>query len=133
MIRALQSLLTHAHPYPITNTFLSTRLLKSLLPCLTRFLSQEPTAPSADAQEDARSTKAKKKAKMYEGDEVFRTTRDVLVRSAPEGDEILATLHRMFNFPKLNSGVFHILTLGPLQQSFRCSYPPLTRILQQPP
>ena len=101
---ALIALTSHSHPYPITNTFLSTRILKSLLPCLSNLLA-EGILPSSGGQNGAsdehRGAKAKKKAKMYEGDEVFRITKDVLLRTSAEGEEVLATLHRKHVIPMM--------------------------------
>lgn len=97
-LRALTALLSNSHAYPISNTFLSTRLLKSLLPCLSAFLAEGlPTVAANIAGDEHTSAKAKKKAKLYEGDEVFKTSRDVLLRNAAEGEEVLATLHGVFS------------------------------------
>jgi hypothetical protein len=93
---ALTALLSNSHPYPIANTFLSTRILKSLLPCLSNLLAEGiPSLGGSNGTIDEhRSAKAKKKAKMYEGDEVFRITKDLLLRTSADGEEVLATLHR---------------------------------------
>jgi hypothetical protein len=94
---ALIALLSHSHPYPIANTFLSTRILKSLLPCLSNLLAEgilPNSGTSSGTSDEHHSAKAKKKAKMYEGDEVFRITKDVLLRTSSGGEEVLATLHR---------------------------------------
>ncbi|KAF8318149.1 hypothetical protein DL93DRAFT_2225894 [Clavulina sp. PMI_390] len=95
-IEALASILTNSHPFPIVNNFLSTRLVKALLLPLSNLLTEgvpaNTAAPNGNV-DDHRSAKAKKKAKMYEGDEVFRTTKEVLLKSGAEGEEVLAALH----------------------------------------
>lgn len=57
-----------------------------------------PGVASTNGVEDYTSAKAKKKAKMYEGDEVFKTTRDLLLRNTAEGEEVILSL---------NSELFH--------------------------
>ncbi|PCH41467.1 hypothetical protein WOLCODRAFT_89291 [Wolfiporia cocos MD-104 SS10] len=93
LLRALHALLKstpHVH-----DTTLASRLARALLPSLTRVLA--PGAGSSAGGEDAagegegkgRSRRGKKRARAYEGEEVFRVTRGTVCGSQEEGEEVM--------------------------------------------
>jgi hypothetical protein len=68
---------------------LVTRLTRTIVPFLSVVLAKQ-----ADARDDTdapgRTKKSKKRAREYEGDEVFRISREVVCATAQEGDTLLA-------------------------------------------
>ncbi|KAI0700754.1 rRNA processing/ribosome biogenesis-domain-containing protein [Cytidiella melzeri] len=93
-LNAACALLTHCPG--LTDPQLPSRLLRSILPNLTFLL-----APQSEAQKDpaqngnahaAKGRKGKKRARAYEGDEVFKIGRDMLCSTKEAGEVVLATL-----------------------------------------
>ena len=72
----------------MSNTFLANRLIRSVIPYLTK-----PTLPqlATEAVDISGSSKrrGKKRARGYEGDEVFKTSPDVLFGSPHEEQVVM--------------------------------------------
>ncbi|KDQ19056.1 hypothetical protein BOTBODRAFT_126918 [Botryobasidium botryosum FD-172 SS1] len=93
-LHALPPLLTHT--CPTHSTLLPNRLLKSILGTLTKILpssnQMRPKEGSGDGTAGTGSKRGKKRARGYEGDEVFRVGKEVICKSDEEGEEIIAAL-----------------------------------------
>jgi len=81
----------------ILTLFVPSRFLKALIPCLSRLLSQKPPSTSTSNKDtatngDGKGNKGKKKSRGYEGDEVFRSSRELLLNGKAGEKEILSTL-----------------------------------------
>ncbi|KZP24698.1 hypothetical protein FIBSPDRAFT_951090 [Athelia psychrophila] len=92
-IRATHALLTYCQP-PHAG-LLPTRLAKALLTSLTGLLSTQSDAQPTDAAAGGKSGKGKKRARGYEGDEVFKTTRAVICAGEVEGEVVVAALEAL--------------------------------------
>ncbi|TDL29691.1 hypothetical protein BD410DRAFT_758724 [Rickenella mellea] len=90
-IRLLQSLL--ASTYPSHNPLLMGRLVKVILPSLSIFLQKhgETRQDVVNGEEQLKSQKGKKRARQYEGDEVFRAPPGLLC-THDEGELILLSI-----------------------------------------
>jgi hypothetical protein len=89
-LRAIPIVLSYSHP--LANPIIPNRLTKAVLPCLINLLSSESDAKPLDEPNGSTSgrKKGKKRARGYEGDEVFKTRREVLCPTAEEGDIVIA-------------------------------------------
>ncbi|KAK7470430.1 hypothetical protein VKT23_001856 [Stygiomarasmius scandens] len=87
-LEALQTLLTHCHP--LHDSILSTRLTKIVLPLITIVLASQANASNEKGAEASRGKKGKRKARTYEGDEVFNTFMEVICPAADDGKALLA-------------------------------------------
>ncbi|OBZ65680.1 hypothetical protein A0H81_14314 [Grifola frondosa] len=82
------------HCYQLHDTVLSSRLTKAILPSLTVVLATQSQV-QGDVEQTAgrsRSRKAKKRARGYEGDEVFKVSREIICPSTEDGEVLLAAL-----------------------------------------
>ena len=91
-LRVIPILLTHSHP--LANPIIPNRLIKAALPFLTVLLASES---NVQGQEESSSPsgskkKGKKRARGYEGDELFKIAREVICSSGEDGDEIIAAV-----------------------------------------
>ncbi|KAJ7498714.1 rRNA processing/ribosome biogenesis-domain-containing protein [Mycena latifolia] len=107
-LTTLQSVLTTCHP--LHAPVVVTRLGKAIIPLLSVVLAKQ-----ADARDEAdapgRSKKSKKRAREYEGDEVFKISREVVCVTVAEGDALLAAfavLHIVLRNPHLSPAVHSI-------------------------
>ncbi|TFY78724.1 hypothetical protein EWM64_g5294 [Hericium alpestre] len=91
-IRALTTLLKHT--LPLHHPILPTRLTKALLQSLTALLPSQTAVQNAaaDATSSGKGKRAKKRARGYEGDEVFNIAQNVMCPTAAEGAVVLAAL-----------------------------------------
>ena len=84
---------------PFHSTLLPTRLAKSILPSLTMVLATQSEVQRTDdpvgVSSAGKNKKGKKRARGYEGDEVFRVTREVICPTKQDGDVLMAALHGM--------------------------------------
>ncbi|KAI0743285.1 rRNA processing/ribosome biogenesis-domain-containing protein [Irpex lacteus] len=85
----------------LTDPQLPSRLMRAILPNLTVPLASQSEAAAApqkqsahddSAQGGGRSRKAKKRARGYEGDEVFKVSRGILCPTKETGEVVLVTL-----------------------------------------
>ncbi|KAI3612208.1 ribosome biogenesis protein rix1 [Moniliophthora roreri] len=88
-LTTLRTLLTHSHP--LDSSILSTRITRAVLLTLSSILpSQSDPERGDDAQgTSVRSKKGKKRARGYEGDEVFRSSLSVICPTVDDGRVIL--------------------------------------------
>jgi len=75
-----------SHSRAMSNAILANRLIRAVIPCLTRSILPQSDTKSAEATEGNGSSKrkGKKRARGYEGDEVFKTSPGVLLGSPLE-------------------------------------------------
>ncbi|KAH8118617.1 rRNA processing/ribosome biogenesis-domain-containing protein [Phellopilus nigrolimitatus] len=78
--------------FPPSDPFIAGRLVKVILPSIAGILSGKVSGEDPAASVDVGGKKGKKRARGYEGDEIFKVGRDVLCESALEGDMVLAAL-----------------------------------------
>ncbi|KAI0638331.1 rRNA processing/ribosome biogenesis-domain-containing protein [Trametes polyzona] len=79
---------------------LSSRLARATMPLLTIVLSKRSDMDTEAGQASAhgRSKKGKKRARGYEGDEVFKVGRGIICPTAEEGDVLLVAVDVLENF-----------------------------------
>ncbi|RDB22742.1 Pre-rRNA-processing protein rix1 [Hypsizygus marmoreus] len=95
LLTTVQALLVHCHP--LDSPLIPTRLAKAILPSLAVILAT-PSEVQASADSTASSNKnkkGKKRARAYEGDEVFKLSREVICPNADDGKVLLAALEVM--------------------------------------
>ncbi|KAJ7178937.1 rRNA processing/ribosome biogenesis-domain-containing protein [Mycena filopes] len=85
-LHALQDVLTRCHP--LHSTLVVNRLSRAVLPLISVVLAKEGDARETDNV--GRSKKSKKRAREFEGDEVFKVSREVICSTVNEGDVLLA-------------------------------------------
>jgi hypothetical protein len=97
-LRNIPVLLTHSHPLAAPN--MPNRLIKAVMPSLTALLASE-----SDVRHQNESTgmggsrkKGKKRARGYEGDELFRIAREVICPSEEDGEEVIAAVEGNLGF-----------------------------------
>ncbi len=75
---------------------IASRLVRATLPLLAIVLSKRSQAgiENEQASGQSRSKKGKKRARGYEGDEVFKVGREIVCSTAEEGDVLLASVDR---------------------------------------
>ena len=93
-IRTTSSLL--ADGSSLHDNVIASRLVRATLPLLAAVLSKrsQAMAENDQASGQTRSKKGKKRARGYEGDELFKVGRDVVCSSSEEGDVLLASIDR---------------------------------------
>ncbi|KAJ7781030.1 rRNA processing/ribosome biogenesis-domain-containing protein [Mycena metata] len=85
-LNTLQVILTKC--YPLHSTLVVNRLARAILPLISVVLAKEGDARETDTT--GRSKKSKKRAREFEGDEVFKVSREVICSTVNEGDALLA-------------------------------------------
>jgi hypothetical protein len=93
---AIQAVLTNCQP--LYSPLLPTRLAKSILPSLTVVLatqSEVHTDDTVGSSTAGKNKKGKKRARGYEGDEVFKVTREVVCPMRKDGEVLIAALDGM--------------------------------------
>ncbi|KDQ64330.1 hypothetical protein JAAARDRAFT_27954, partial [Jaapia argillacea MUCL 33604] len=89
-LEVIPVLLTHCHPPH--DSFLMNRLVKAILPSLTPILSTQWDSQVDSTSTVGRTKKGKKRARGYEGDEVFKVSREVICKTSVDGEVILAAI-----------------------------------------
>jgi hypothetical protein len=79
------------HTLSSANNIIPNRLIKAVLPSLTSLLSSESDVKGQDDTGTGRK-KGKKRARNYEGDEVFKVAREVICPRDEDGDIVLAAV-----------------------------------------
>lgn len=100
LLTTLQTLLIHCHP--LDSLLIPTRLAKAVLPSLSVILAtptESEDTRSTAAAASSRSKKGKKRARGYEGDEVFKLSRSVICPSLDDGKVIIAAFEGLFLHP----------------------------------
>ncbi|KAJ7721169.1 rRNA processing/ribosome biogenesis-domain-containing protein [Mycena maculata] len=110
-LNTLQVILAKCHP--LHSTVVVTRLARATLPLISVVLAKQ--ADVRDTENDAlgRSKKSKKRAREFEGDEIFKISREVVCSTVEEGNELLAA----FSVVRL---VLLNPNLSPAMQSISC-------------
>jgi hypothetical protein len=85
---AIQAVLARCHP--LQSPIASARLAKAVLPSITTVLAERPHPQRGDSASG--NKKAKKRARGFEGDEVFKISREVVFPTAEDGNVALAAL-----------------------------------------
>lgn len=93
-LRATQAVLTHCHL--LHSPLIPTRLAKAILSPLTVVLATQSeaqgTEDSGAAVNGNKNKKGKKRARGYEGDEVFKVSRGVICATEADGEVLIAAL-----------------------------------------
>ncbi|CAK5275479.1 unnamed protein product [Mycena citricolor] len=76
---------------PLDSPLLVNGLAKTLLPFVSVLVSKQDVS-NGDTQTSGRSKKGKKRAREFEGDELFNLSRDVICPTAVDGKVVLASL-----------------------------------------
>ncbi|KAJ7639023.1 rRNA processing/ribosome biogenesis-domain-containing protein [Roridomyces roridus] len=84
----LQVLLTKCQP--LHSTITATRLAKAVLPLTSIVLAKQADLPDTENETSGRSKKSKKRAREFEGDEIFKLSRDIVCPTAEDGEVLLA-------------------------------------------
>ena len=73
---------------------IASRLVRAILPRLSILLSSRSQSSTEDEQTptQGRNRKGKKRARGYEGDEVFKVGREIICATAEEGNALLAAV-----------------------------------------
>lgn len=75
---------------------LTSRLMRAILPSLTLLMSPQSESTRDNGNEAdtnaTKSRKGKKRARGYEGDEVFKVSREILCPTKEDGESLLLTL-----------------------------------------
>ncbi|KAJ7068467.1 hypothetical protein C8F01DRAFT_1208022 [Mycena amicta] len=108
---ALQDLLSQGHT--LHSTVVVNRLAKAVLPLATVVLARQTDARTNDADTARRSKKGKKRARDFEGDEVFKISREVICPTMQDGHVLL----RAFAVLRL---LLRTSNLSPALQSIVC-------------
>ena len=83
-----------AHSRVMSNTILASRLVRAVIPYLTKRIMPQSETKNAEATEGDGSSKrkGKKRARGYEGDEVFKTNPVVLLGSPDEERVVMLSI-----------------------------------------
>ena len=92
-LRAALSLLMNGSQ--LHDNVIASRLARATMPLLAVVLSKRsPSGDDEPAATTSRSKKGKKRARGYEGDEVFKVGREIVCVTAEEGTALLVSLDR---------------------------------------
>ncbi|KAI0335615.1 hypothetical protein GY45DRAFT_1316983 [Cubamyces sp. BRFM 1775] len=90
----LRTILTLLQNCRVHDTTLSSRLARAVMPLLTVLLSRRAQTSTESEREggQGRSRKGKKRARGYEGDEVFKVGREIICSTPEEGEMLLTAV-----------------------------------------
>jgi hypothetical protein len=88
--------------HPLHSTLVVNRLARAIVPLLSVVLAKEPDARESDGTAQGRSKKSKKRAREFEGDEVFKISREVVCPTADEGNALLAAFAGTYISPHIS-------------------------------
>jgi hypothetical protein len=91
-LTTIRDILTHSHSPDAP--LVPTRLAKAVLPSISVILSS-PSGPQSAENIPGRGKKAKKRSRGYEGDEVFKLSREVICPTIDDGKVLLTALEGM--------------------------------------
>ena len=100
-LKTIQAVLTHSHCSH--SPILPSRLAKAILPSLTVVLITQSEARHADDANTGKNKKGKKRARGYEGDEVFKVSREVVCPIKEDGEVLMAALDGVYLIIRLCS------------------------------
>jgi hypothetical protein len=98
-LTTIRDILIHCHP--LDSPLVPTRLAKAVLPSISVILSA-PTGSQSTENTPAMSSRGKKgrkRARGYEGDEVFKLSREVICPTIDDGRVLLAALEGIKDVP----------------------------------
>lgn len=78
-----------------------TRLAKAVLPLISVVLAKQAGVRDAENDISGRSKKSKKRAREFEGDEVFKISREVVCSTVEEGEGLLAAFGGIYRHQNL--------------------------------
>ncbi|KAK7061882.1 Pre-rRNA-processing protein rix1 [Favolaschia claudopus] len=105
-LNTLQVVLEKCHPLHATH--IVNRLGRAIVPFLSIVLTKEPESRESEGDAPGRSKKSRKRAREFEGDEVFKIGREVVCPSAVDGEVLLsafAVLRIVLRNPNLSSAM----------------------------
>ncbi|KAF8204795.1 rRNA processing/ribosome biogenesis-domain-containing protein [Pholiota molesta] len=109
-VKAIDALLKNC--YPLHSSILPARLAKSVLPSISKILTTSSGTPTDNEPSSSKSKSGKKRARNYEGDEVFKTRYQTACPTAKE-EQILLTsidvIQSLFNNPNLSPSLQSII------------------------
>lgn len=101
-LRTINTILTHCPRFP--DAIILGRLARAILPSCTSILSRKAeTSPQDGAGASSKSRKGKKRARGYEGDEVFKVGKTSLYATPEEGQSTLMAVSGKSQTPCLNT------------------------------
>jgi hypothetical protein len=107
-LNTIQALLTHCHP--LDSPLIPTRLAKAVLPSLSVVLATPTESEDTEntAAASTRSKKGKKRARGYEGDEIFKLSRGVVCPSLDDGNVLIAAFEGALSHQSLYKSQFSL-------------------------
>ncbi|KAF9028466.1 hypothetical protein BDZ89DRAFT_1066113 [Hymenopellis radicata] len=87
-LKALESLLTYT--LPLHSEATANRIARAMIPLISVVLPLQSELESKDAAQQNKGKRKKKRGAGFEGDEIFKTSRDFLFPSAQDGEVVLA-------------------------------------------
>ncbi|KAJ7240352.1 rRNA processing/ribosome biogenesis-domain-containing protein [Mycena haematopus] len=99
--------------HPLHSTVIVSRLARAIVPLFSVVLAKQPDARESEGDAQGRSKKSKKRAREFEGDEVFNISPDVVCPTVDEGKSLLSA----FGVIRL---VLQNPNLSPAMQSISC-------------
>jgi hypothetical protein len=94
-VKAIDALLKNC--YPLHSSILPARLAKSILPSISKILTTSSGTPTDNEPSSSKSKSGKKRARNYEGDEVFKTQYQTACPTAKEEQILLTSIDGMNN------------------------------------
>ncbi|KJA29888.1 hypothetical protein HYPSUDRAFT_31915 [Hypholoma sublateritium FD-334 SS-4] len=97
--------------YPLHSPVLTNRLAKAILPSITKILSTSNDVEDMQAS-SSKSKNARKRARNYEGDEVFKITRQVVCTTAVDEQILLISIDvtkSLFSNPELSAPLHSLI------------------------
>ncbi|KAJ6515674.1 rRNA processing/ribosome biogenesis-domain-containing protein [Mycena sanguinolenta] len=98
--------------HPLHSTVIANRLARAIVPLISVVLAKEPDARETEGNAQGRSKKSKKRARDFEGDEVFNISRDVVCPTVDDGDALLlafTVVRLVLQNPNLSAAMQSIL------------------------
>lgn len=99
LLQCIQALLSNS--FPTSGELSSTRLVKGVMLSLMPLLSTQSDAHTGEMS-SGQSKKGRKRRRDYEGDELFKLSKDVICSSIAEGKVILCALDGEFRSRSAN-------------------------------
>ncbi|KAJ7129455.1 rRNA processing/ribosome biogenesis-domain-containing protein [Mycena epipterygia] len=94
--------------HPLHSTLVVSRLARAILPLISLVLAKQVDIRDAETDVPGRSKKSKKRAREFEGDEVFKVSREVVCSTVEDGNVLLsafAVTRLVLHNPNLSSTV----------------------------
>ncbi|KAF8917822.1 rRNA processing/ribosome biogenesis-domain-containing protein [Mucidula mucida] len=108
-LKALESLLRHT--LPLHSEATANRIARAMIPLISVVLPLQSELESKDTVQQNKGKRKKKRGAGFEGDEIFKTSRDFLFPSAQDGEVVLAVcrvLSVILRNPSINTATHSI-------------------------